>query len=421
MTLSEEHAFNMDQEIDLRAYIAVLLKHKYWIVGLAFGAAVVALTASFLLGPTYQATALVAITKPRYEMQFDPRFELVPSNYQPPYKAYPALAMGDEVLSSLVADLGDALAPEERNVAAIRSMIEAQNGADPSIVELRVNNGDPQRTAAIANSWAAHFVERANELYAPNEDDLAFFEAQLNEAEAALAQAEQDLIDFQARNQTMILSTQLASKQVALDEYLSAAHSLRLIIQDARSLQDRLSTQGAATAASPSDELTSLLLEIDALNRSELPIQLQVSVQQDMGGRTVGDQIAFLDSLIRVLENRLVLLEQEAQDLEPDILATQERLQEVKTQEERLTTAKNLALDTFTALSRKVTEAGIAAQDTTGDVRLASRATVPENPVSPRKLMNAAIAGVLGLMVGVLAAFAIEYWRQGRPEAETTS
>jgi uncharacterized protein involved in exopolysaccharide biosynthesis len=329
--------------------------------------------------------------------------------------------MGDEVLSALIVDLEDELAPEERNVAAIRDMVTAQNGIDPSIIQLSVINGDPQRTAAIANSWAARFVEQANELYAPNQDDLAFFEGQLTEAEVALAKAEQDLIGFQARNETLILTTQLDSKQAALDDYLSAAHSLRLIIQDARSLQDRLHSQEAAAAASPSDELTSLLLEIDALNRSELPIQLQVSVQQDMGGKTIGDQIAFLDSLIRVLEGRLVLLEQEAQSLEPDILGLQERLQEVMTREERLTTAKKLTLDTFTALSRKVTEASIAAQDTTGDVRLASHATVPQDPVSPRKLLNAAIAGLLGLIVGVLAAFAIDYWRQGRSEADPTA
>lgn len=408
----------MDQEIDLREYIAVLLKYKYWIVGLAFGAAVVALVISFMLSPSYQATAMAAITKPRYAMQFDPRFELVGNNLAPPYKAYPLLAVGDEILSALIADMGDELPPEARTVATLRGMMEAKNAADPSIVELSVTNGDPERAASIANRWAAKFVKATNELYAPNKDELAFFEEQLAEAEAALAQAEQDLIDFQARNETMILSTQLNSKQAALDDYLSAAHSLRLIIQDARSLQDRLRTQEATAAASPSDELTSLLLEIDALNRSELPIQLQVSVQQDMGGKTIGDQIAFLDSLVRVLDDKLVLLEQEAQDLEPDILGTQERLQEVRTREERLTTSKNMAHDTFTALSRKVTEARIAAQDTTGDVRLASRATAPVDPVSPRKLMNTAVAGMLGLIVGVLAAFAIEYWRRGRPEAD---
>ena len=66
------------------------------------------------------------------------------------------------------------------------------------------------------------------------------------------------------------------------------------------------------------------------------------------------------------------------------------------------------------SLSRKATEAGIAAQDTTGDVRLASRATPSTDPVSPRKTLNTLIAGALGLLVGCVAALAIEYWRKGQ-------
>ena len=142
-------------------------------------------------------------------------------------------------------------------------------------------------------------------------------------------------------------------------------------------------------------------------------------MQQDLGSKTVGDQVAFLDSLIRVLGGKLSILEREAQALEPDILGLQERLQEVETEEERLVTVKELARDTFVSLSRKVTEASIAAQQTVGDVRLASRATPPIDPASPRKLLNVAVAGALGLIIGVVSAFAIEYWQRGQAEGRT--
>jgi hypothetical protein len=42
-----------------------------------------------------------------------------------------------------------------------------------------------------------------------------------------------------------------------------------------------------------------------------------------------------------------------------------------------------------------------------------SRAAVPEEPASPRRLLNTVVAGALGLMVGVFGAFFIEYWRGG--------
>jgi uncharacterized protein involved in exopolysaccharide biosynthesis len=64
------------------------------------------------------------------------------------------------------------------------------------------------------------------------------------------------------------------------------------------------------------------------------------------------------------------------------------------------------------SLARKAAEARIAAQDETGEVRLASRATPPDQPVSPQKTLNTLVGGALGLLVGVLAALGIEYWRR---------
>lgn len=40
------------------------------------------------------------------------------------------------------------------------------------------------------------------------------------------------------------------------------------------------------------------------------------------------------------------------------------------------------------------------------------QAHVPEEPVSPRKMLNMAVAGVLGLMVSVFLVFFMEFWRK---------
>jgi uncharacterized protein involved in exopolysaccharide biosynthesis len=168
-----------------------------------------------------------------------------------------------------------------------------------------------------------------------------------------------------------------------------------------------------------------LVLEIDALGSAQnqsrgnsvetdvLPIQIQIAGREGLSSNTVEEQIAFLGSLVSVIEVKLSILEAEAEALEPDILDLQKRLQEVRTQESRLTLATEVARETVMTLSRKVAETGIAAQDETGDVRLASRATVPDEPVAPRKMLNTAVAGAMGLMVAVFGAFAFEYWRSG--------
>lgn len=407
----------MDDEIDLRAYIAVLLRYKFWILGLALFAAVAAFVVSSVLPPTYEATALVAATKPSYIIAFDPRVQ-TQRDLQPSYRAYLALALGDE----LVAKVEEALAAERPSsplsAFELREMIEATNGTDQSVIHLAVQDQDPARAATIANLWAGLFVESTNQLYGQSEQDLRFFEAQMRDAEAALSSAEEALIAFQARNQAMILETQLGSKRAALQQYLAGARSLRLIIEDARSLRARLEAQDPSLRASLSDEIASLFVEIESLNSKELPIQLQLSGQQGLSVKTVGEQAAYLASLISALEEKFVILEAGAEGLEPDILQLQQRLQEQQAQAARLVLAKEVAEETFRTLTRKVAETRIAVQDTEGSVRLASRAAIPVEPVGPRRLINTLIAGALGGFLAVFGVFGLEYWHSGEPERE---
>jgi uncharacterized protein involved in exopolysaccharide biosynthesis len=410
----------MDQEIDLRLYIAVLLKHKYWIIGLALFAAVTAAIISLALSPTYEASTLVAITKPQYELQFDPRIRSVSGNVQPPYRAYPLLATSDEVVAALIADLGDRLTGPERTIQGLAGKLQAESANDQSLIRLSVQNGDPQQAALIANRWAERFVQAANELYAQSSDELNFFTEQQSEAERELARAEQALIDLQAQNRVAILETQLNHARRALTTDLETIYAIETTMQNADTLREHLNRQEATAIASPGDELAAILIEIGALNHGNSELQVQLSAAQNLGGRTVGDHVNALDSLIAALEDRLITLQEQALAHEPEILSLQQRHQEAQTELDRLTRDQTLARDTFTSLSRKADEAEIAAQATTGDVRLASRATPSDKPVSPRKTLNTLAAGVCGLLVGCVAALALEYWRQGQHAAPSS-
>ena len=106
-------------------------------------------------------------------------------------------------------------------------------------------------------------------------------------------------------------------------------------------------------------------------------------------------------------------------ELEPQILALQQKVQEMDSRANRLIQDQDVARGTYLTLARKVAEARIAVQDTSGEVQLASRAAVPQTPVSPRRLLNTAVAGALGLMVGVFGAFAMEWWREEKASAST--
>jgi uncharacterized protein involved in exopolysaccharide biosynthesis len=297
--------------------------------------------------------------------------------------------------------------------------MSTEGSGDQSIIRLVVKNGDPERASAIANQWAERFIQAANDFYAQSSSELDFFEEQQAEAQATLDEAERALIDLQARNRTAILSTQLSQAHEVLTDTLQSAYSLKATIEDARALRDHLEAQESSAPASHSDELTTLMIEISALGDRSQELQVHLPAELDLGDKRVGDQINFLDSLIPALEDRLAQAEAQALALEPEILAMQSARQESQTELDRLARAQMLAYEAFETLARKATEARVAAQDTIGDVRLASRAAPPINPVAPRKTVNTLVAGALGLLVGVVAAFIIEYWRKGRREASS--
>jgi uncharacterized protein involved in exopolysaccharide biosynthesis len=398
----------MEDEIDLGKYLRVLIRHWKLIAGLTIIASMAALIVSLLLPPTYEATALIVVTRLRNQYQFDPRIQTQID--QQPYKAYPELALTDNLLTRVIAALGEQLKPEDRDPAALRERLSAEAGADPSLVRLSVTGERPQQTQSIANVWASLYVTYTTELYQQRSSSAIFFEAQATEAKDRLAAAEQALVDYQARNPLNVVTAQFNSKQTQLADYLTATQTITMVIQDARSLQQQLAQQDVNSPSSLSDQLAALYMQVDALNsKADIPIQLQIGGGGSLSDRTVAEQTALLGTLIKALQDKSVEIQQQIKALEPDILALQQAQQSAQAELDRLTRDRDVAKDTYLTLTRKVNEADLAAQDDSGGgVQLASQASLPTEPVSGRKLLSVVLGGMLGLIVGVIAAFVMD-------------
>ena len=410
----------MEDEIDLRVYINTLIRYWKLIAGLTVVAAVVALTVTSLLPPSYQATAVIVITRPLYQFQFSPQIQNLENTNNTQQlltgKAALDLATGDAMLQQVLDAVGNDLPPKERTLTALREMVKAKAGGDPSIVNLVVNNRDPQRVTKIANTWANLCVRQINDLYDQSGEQQKFFEAQWAQAKDDLDKADQALVDFQKRNDAAVLQAQLTAKQNALSNYLGLNESLKLLLQNVNSLQDQLSRQPASDQSTLGDDLSTLALQVNALNaQSGIPVQLQLPSTGTLSNRTVGQQAAYLTDLAKTIEAKQTEVKQQADALPIEIKALQGQIQEANTESARLTRQRDLAQTVYTTLAQKVGETRIAAQDTSGRVRLASAAAVPDQPLSAKRLTNTAIAAALGLFVGVMAAFAIEYFKQPAP------
>lgn len=407
----------MEEEIELRPYIELLVRRWYWIVGAAVLAGAVAFGVSSLRPPTFEATALVAITQPGQLVQFDPRIRTIEEDSQP-LKAYPELAMSDGVLTSLLEALNPNLEGVD-SVQQLRGIVDAESGTDPSLIRLVAQHEEPGVAAEIANAWAAIFVARADAVFGSKDgEQLDYFEAQLETAEDNLAAAEAALVEFQSRNRSALIDGELGALQEAQAEYLADQQSIDLISQNIQGLRSQLSARSGESTLTLADQLTALTLQLKAFNAafkadSALPLQLQIDGGGSFENATRSVQISYLDDLMAALEERKSQTSEALAQLEPQILALQQERQELEAEVSRLARDRTVAEETYLSLARKVDEERISSQEISGGVRLASEAAVPQRPAGSRKVFGAVAAALVMTTVVAAGLVAVEWWQKG--------
>ncbi len=153
----------MEDEIDLRAYLDVLVRWWKWIVGVTLVAALVAGAVSFATPPTYEATVAVFVlfsqttsAQPGSKALMSPQAQL-------------ALLQSNEIAQRVAQTLGDKLSAEEKKellrmgiggTGAVRVTTD-QN--DKSLFRVTAQAIQAQRAADIANAWADAGAEAINQ------------------------------------------------------------------------------------------------------------------------------------------------------------------------------------------------------------------------------------------------------------------
>ena len=392
------------EEIDLRPYVQAVVRRWWLIAAVGLVAGVLAYVVLLFVPPTYESSALVLVTKPRFNLQFDPRIQTPDTAFA--YLAYPTLALSDVVVDELVA------AMEPASVEVFRQRLSAKNGTDPSLIVLTVTHPDPVRAAEVANAWAELFVGRANQVFGRQGDEpVLFLQAQLVRSQADLERIEGQLVAFQAQNRQQILNAELTSVLQTQTNYLNQQRQTADLLWDVQAYGVELALRPAGDVL-PAAEVTALTLlqaRAFAMGVEGSPFLLDVSSGGE-GQMLVREGGALLTSLQGVLGARLEAIGQALLLLEPAILATQEDLQRATNEHKRLQSELDLTFATYTSLARTLDEVMITAEDTMGQVRLASYAGVAEEPTGPRKGRTTAVGVFVGFLITLMTIILTEWY-----------
>jgi capsular exopolysaccharide synthesis family protein len=333
--------------LDLGRYLAVLWKWRLHIAASAVMAGLLALGASFLLPPVFEAEVQVAVVKSGTLVSFDSRIKSVSEfesvtlvDQTARRKALTAMAQSPDLAAAVVRALGDRLAVGMRAPRLLADAVDVTSDGD--MIKIKGRSGNPAQAKLIADTWAAEFVDRISDLYGETPQTPAEIQSQAAGARQDYDRAEAALVAYLAANPVDQLQLQIAEKQQVLsslraapgsgaagsNNYLdaliaarravlnaqSSAVTQRLadlyvvrnrvdrLLADATALRNRLS---AGSTSARGDELAAMLLEASAFSGwSQLAITLQVSLDQPLAAASPAEQIRQADDLIASLKER---------------------------------------------------------------------------------------------------------------------
>ena len=388
----------MEDEVDLRRYIGVLFRHWKLIVSITAIAVIVAVLFSFLATTrTYEAKAAVLITSTRAQVVFEPNYKtLVPTEDADFKKAIVALVKSSSVAGDVIDQLGDKLEPGERNVTTIQGMVTTSTNGD--LIQISVKSADAEKAAAIANAWAKSYESYINGLYSGILLTPEELQVQADAAKKDYQEKQKALENFLGNNSIKKFSDQIADKE---------------LLGSITSLREQIAAGSLSNASAAANSLATVLLQAKAF--TTLPDQMQLSLESLTSlNASTEQQLHDIDALISTLESRSETQPgQTIDELRQEILQLQEQLGQQNAEEKELGKSTDIAWNTYTTLETKVAEIGVASQAQDATVRVAAPATVPQTPLSAatHKTTNIGIALVLGLVVGVFAAFGVEYFK----------
>ncbi len=205
----------MEEEIDLRIYIDILLRWWWLIVLGGVLAAGAALVGQSMQTPKYQAVAGVVSLRSRAEISLGSSFQtvteedlanmssnMVAQRSQQRLNTLAGMVRNGAIAQQVSEELAAALNEEERDPASLigrvrGEVLELEGGGSSDTIQVVVTHPDPQKAALVANAWAKAYERYVNDIY--GEASLSPFDDiqnQITGARAEYDEAQDELLTF---------------------------------------------------------------------------------------------------------------------------------------------------------------------------------------------------------------------------------
>jgi capsular exopolysaccharide synthesis family protein len=442
-------------ELDLAKYWAMLMKHRLLIAGSVLAAVVIGLVVTLLTPPTYTAAATVQIDREATRVldseetgAADLRFSM--EFFQTQYGLIRSRSLTERVIDSLglassdvfIEQMGEEFEAREGETAEqqmarrrelvielIAEGLNVSSQRDSRLVEITFSSPSAAVSARMANAIAENYIQsNLDRKFDASLYVREFLEERIAETKAKLEATERQLVQYADDQQIIRLEDSTsagtgAQRSLAADS-LSTTNAALSEARVARiAAEERWRQARGASLMSIPEVIASPAIQAMVAQRVAVQAEYQQKssvLQADYPEMVeLQNRIDELDSQIRDLAvsirdgiraqyeialNQERALQSRVSGLSTDVLDLSDRSVEYNILLRELDTSRQL----YDGLLQRYKEVGVTGGVTANNVSLIDRAVAPEDPSSPKLLLNLALAFVLGLGLGVVAAFLIE-------------
>ena len=403
-----------EEEIDLREYINVLLKRKGIII-LIFLIAVItaAIVSYFIIEPVYQANTVIMVSKPKIGNSIVS---------EPSLEDYKNLITDNVLEEELIQKLNLNKPPLELTPYDLDQMLTVELPMGTNLIKMNLQASEPKLTKDIINTWATLFVEKNKRLYF---DEVKMAKTDIEEklklTEQDFFEIEEKLMKFNETDNVKTIEDEIEYKAIKILTFKSRLIDIQLSLEKEKAKKEQIITeinkQEKVLKLNKSivddqffqqliSNITDANLKIDNLTYiSEVtnPIYYNLAQQLISTNISINSLIAEEDQLKKNINDFNASLENLKKEL------TEKKL--ILAQLNREYSAKEKLYNIFYKQAEEIGLTETAEEDL---LKIASLAYEPKSPIKPNKKLNILIAGVLGLFVGIFAAFFLEFWQKGK-------
>ncbi|MDF2802091.1 MAG: hypothetical protein K0S61_1994 [Anaerocolumna sp.] len=416
-------------ELSLREIIEVLLKGWRLIaiitaISLLFSG----IFSFFIQEPVYEAKTILMASFATEKLTNIPANTEDIAGILDTIAAYPTMTIqtykeqikSSKILQQVINELN--LDKYEINRTKLRKMVELETIKDTNLIAVKVTHKDPKLAVDIANTLAKEFTYSITDMTRQQASKSSLFlKSQLEVEKKNLDQAALELKVFLSQprgtnelrqefdSKLLMLTTfktQLVEKEVELNKVSAGLtvsekelkNTPQVLVTKKSVGQDPLLNQIIAeTNGTSIKDAAQITMESEEINAAYISLNAKVSEYKI----TVSEMSREIDTIrtkIDVTQKELEAIQLELVDKEHNQALIQRKV--------------DLSQSTYNTFLNKYEEIRIAESTEIGDstINIISQAAIPEEPTGLGKVFNLAIAGALGIMIGVFVAFFKEYW-----------